>query len=50
MDPRLLDAYLGELRFNQALAEEFARDHPKIAARLGMVAGSIGDPYVNRLL
>jgi type VI secretion system protein ImpG len=50
MDPRLLDAYLSELRFNQALAEEFARDHPKIAARLGMVAGSIGDPYVNRLL
>ncbi|GJH29608.1 type VI secretion system baseplate subunit TssF [Caballeronia novacaledonica] len=50
MDPRLLDAYLSELRFNQALAEEFARDHPKIAARLGMIAGSIGDPYVNRLL
>ncbi|WP_106852790.1 type VI secretion system baseplate subunit TssF [Caballeronia novacaledonica] len=50
MDPRLLDAYLGELRFMQELAEEFARDHPKIAARLGMVAGTIGDPYVNRLL
>jgi len=50
MDPRLLDAYLGELRFNQALAEEFAHDHPKVAARLGMLGGSVGDPYVNRLL
>ncbi|WP_250534939.1 type VI secretion system baseplate subunit TssF [Caballeronia sp. AZ10_KS36] len=50
MDPRLLDTYLSELRFMQALGDEFASDHPKIAARLGMVAGSIADPYVNRLL
>ncbi|CAL8477933.1 hypothetical protein [Caballeronia sp. S22] len=39
MDPRLLDAYLGELRFNQALAEEFARDHPEIAVRLAHGCG-----------
>ncbi|WP_250475286.1 type VI secretion system baseplate subunit TssF [Caballeronia sp. GAFFF1] len=50
MDPRLLETYLRELRFMEALGEEFASEHPKIAARLGMVAGSIADRYVNRLL
>src|SRR5579863_4470496 len=54
MDPRMLDAYLRELHFMQELAGEFATQRPKIARRLGMLAGSVGaethDPYVNRLI
>jgi type VI secretion system protein ImpG len=50
MDPRLLDTYLRELRFMHAQSDEFARDNPKIARRLNMIAGSIGDPFVNRLI
>ncbi|BAN25859.1 type VI secretion protein VC_A0110 family [Caballeronia insecticola] len=49
----MVAAYLDELRFMQALGGEFARAHPKIARRLGMLgedAGTeVGDPYVRRL-
>jgi type VI secretion system protein ImpG len=50
MDPRLLQYYSGELLYLRELAGEFARQHPKIARRLGMQAGEIGDPYVERLI
>ncbi|MFB9122820.1 type VI secretion system baseplate subunit TssF [Paraburkholderia dipogonis] len=50
MDPRLLDYYSRELLYIRELAMEFAAAHPKIARRLGMHAGEIGDPYVERLL
>lgn len=49
-DPELLDYYTRELLYMSALAQEFAQQHPKIAARLGMQAGEIGDPYVERLV
>ncbi|HEX7932573.1 MAG TPA: type VI secretion system baseplate subunit TssF, partial [Paraburkholderia sp.] len=35
-DPQLLDYYTSELLYMRALALEFAEQHPKIAARLGM--------------
>ncbi|ACC76029.1 type VI secretion system baseplate subunit TssF [Paraburkholderia phymatum] len=50
MDPRTLEFYTRELRFQRAMASEFAADHLKIARRLGMEAGDIGDPYVERLV
>ncbi|SIT46305.1 Type VI secretion protein, VC_A0110 family [Paraburkholderia piptadeniae] len=50
MDPQLLDYYNRELLYMHELAMEFAEAHPKIARRLGMHAGEIGDPYVERLL
>jgi type VI secretion system protein ImpG len=50
MDPRLLQYYTGELLYLRELAGEFAQAHPKIARRLGMQAGEIGDPYVERLI
>lgn len=49
-DPELLEYYTRELMYTIALAQEFAAQHPKIAARLGMQAGEIGDPYVERLV
>lgn len=50
MDPRLLDYYTRELIYMRELAGEFAQAHPKIARRLGMQAGEIADPYVERLI
>lgn len=50
MDPRLLECYTSELLYMRELAGEFAQAHPKIARRLGMQAGEIGDPYVERLI
>ncbi|MXN73655.1 type VI secretion system baseplate subunit TssF [Burkholderia sp. 4701] len=50
MDPRLLDYYNQELIYMRELAGEFARAHPKIARRLGMQAGEVADPYVERLI
>lgn len=50
MDPRLLQYYGNELLYMRELASEFAQEHPKIARRLGMHAGEIGDPYVERLI
>ncbi|WP_321789232.1 type VI secretion system baseplate subunit TssF [Paraburkholderia sp. J94] len=49
-DPALLDYYTREWLYTTALAQEFAAEHPKIGARLGMQAGEIGDPYVQRLV
>ncbi|QCP54374.1 type VI secretion system baseplate subunit TssF [Trinickia violacea] len=50
MDPRLLEYYNQELIYMRELASEFGRQHPKIAARLGIQAGEVADPYVERLI
>src|SRR5271154_6876334 len=50
MDPRLLDYYNQELIYMREMAGEFAQSHPKIARRLGMQAGEVADPYVERLI
>jgi type VI secretion system protein ImpG len=54
MDPRLLDYYRQELLHIREGAAEFAKEHPKIAARLALdqttAQGECIDPYVERLL
>ncbi|ATE59940.1 type VI secretion system baseplate subunit TssF [Thauera sinica] len=50
MDPRLLDYYNQELTFMREMAGDFARQHPKIARRLGMQGIEVADPYVERLI
>lgn len=50
MDPHLLHYYNEELIYMRELGGEFAALHPKIARRLGMQAGEVADPYVERLL
>ena len=50
MDPRLLRLYEAELAFMRDMGGEFARDFPKIAARLNLGSLEVADPYVERLL
>jgi type VI secretion system protein ImpG len=50
MDPRLLQYYNLELQHLRETGAEFAREFPKIAARLGMHDLEVADPYVERLL
>jgi type VI secretion system protein ImpG len=50
MDPRLLDYYNQQLIDLPGLAGEFGRQHPRIAARLGVQSGEVADPYVERLI
>ena len=50
MDPRLLRLYESELAFMRDMGGEFARDFPKIAARLNLGSLEVADPYVERLL
>lgn len=50
MDPRLTRLYQDELIHLREMGREFAREHPKIAGRLGMEALEVADPYVERLL
>ena len=50
MDPRLLRLYSDELGHLREVGAEFAREFPKIAARLGMEGMEVTDPYVERLL
>jgi len=50
MDPQLLDYYNRELVYMRELAGEFARQHPKVAKRLGMHGIEVADPYVERLI
>jgi type VI secretion system protein ImpG len=50
MDPRLTRLYQDELAHLREMGREFAREHPKIAGRLGMEAMEVADPYVERLL
>lgn len=50
MDPQLTRLYQDELAHLREMGREFAREHPKIAARLGLEALEVADPYVERLL
>jgi type VI secretion system protein ImpG len=50
MDPRLLTLYNKELQHLREMGAEFAREFPKVAARLGMDGMEVADPYVERLL
>lgn len=50
MDPRLLDHYNRELQFVREMGADFARQYPRIAARLGLDGTECADPYVERLL
>ncbi|TXH55748.1 MAG: type VI secretion system baseplate subunit TssF [Burkholderiaceae bacterium] len=50
MDPRLLDYYNRELGHLRETGAEFAREFPKVAARLGMEGLEVADPYVERLM
>ncbi len=50
MDPRLLRYYNQELQHLREMGAEFARQFPKIAARLSMEGIEVADPYVERLL
>lgn len=50
MDERLKRYYERELRHVRESAGEFAREFPKIAARLSLDEMSCADPYVERLL
>lgn len=49
MDPRLLKLYNRELQHVREVGAEFAREFPKIAARLGLDTFECSDPYVERL-
>jgi type VI secretion system protein ImpG len=50
MDPRLLRLYESELTFVREVGQEYAREFPKIAARLNLGSFDVADPYVERLL
>ena len=50
MDPRLLRLYSDELTHLREVGAEFAREFPKIAARLSLEGVEVADPYVERLL
>jgi len=50
MDPRLLKYYNQELQYIRDMGGEFAREYPKIAARLSLDGFECTDPYVERLL
>ena len=50
MDPQFTRLYQDELNYLRELGGEFAREHPKIAARLGLDGMEVADPYVERLL
>ncbi len=50
MDSRLLHYYSLELQHLREMAAEFAREYPKIAARLDLKEFEVQDPYVERLL
>ena len=50
MDRRLLRYYDMELQHLRGMGAEFAREFPKIAARLGLEGFTCADPFVERLL
>lgn len=50
MADELLPYYEKELAFIRQMGAEFAREHPKIAGRLGISADTIEDPHVSRLI
>ena len=50
MSEELLPYYADELNQIRQLAAEFAKTHPKIAARLRISSDTIEDPHVERLI
>lgn len=50
MADELLPYYEKELTFIRQMGTEFAKEHPKIAGRLGVSADTIEDPHVSRLI
>ena len=50
MDARLLRLYEAELAYIREVGGEFAREFPKVAARLNLGSFEVADPYVERLL
>ena len=50
MADELLPYYEKELAFIRQMGAEFAKEHPKIAGRLGINAETIEDPHVSRLI
>lgn len=50
MADELLPYYEKELAFIRQLGAEFAKEHPKIAGRLGISDETIDDPHVSRLI
>ncbi|MFT6986133.1 MAG: type VI secretion system protein ImpG [Psychromonas sp.] len=50
MADELLPLYEKELVYMRQLGGEFAKEHPKVAARLGINNDSIEDPHVSRLI
>ncbi len=50
MADELLPYYEKELAFIRQMGTEFAKEHPKVAGRLGINADTIEDPHVSRLV
>lgn len=50
MNPELIKYYSQELQHLREMGSEFAREFPKVAARLGLENLECADPYVERLL
>lgn len=50
MHEKLLEYYNRELAWLREMGDEFARNYPGVAGRLGMQGNDITDPYVERLL
>ncbi len=50
MADELLPYYEKELAFIRQMGSEFAKEHPKIAGRLGINTDTIEDPHVSRLI
>ncbi len=50
MPDELLPYYEKELAFIRQMGAEFAKEHPKIAGRLGINFDTIEDPHVSRLI
>jgi type VI secretion system protein ImpG len=50
MPDELLPYYEKELAFIRQMGAEFAKEHPKIAGRLGINFDTVDDPHVSRLI
>src|SRR5215212_1929146 len=48
--PEFLDYFARELHYLRESGAEFAKTHPKIAARLSIAGQNCGDPHVERLI
>lgn len=48
--PEFLDYFARELHYVRESGAEFAKQHPKVAARLSIAGQSCGDPHVERLI